>query len=271
LSNALVFAVPIVVVLINSVARLVLKKLSILEKAYTIVEQKYQATRNMSLLTIMNTALAIILINMQIAGVAEVSWFPVLNGAYQSFDADWYKNVGSALVLTLITTILATAVGNLAFGCIYACLRCCDRSCNCCNDRKTRQLTQENYENKNLGSNFELEMRYNGILTVMFVTMIYSAGLPILYLIAAAYFAVMYWVDKYLMLRHYRKPPMYDATLALKVIGWFKYALFLHFLLASAMFANTGVMKSFVDLGDLVEEALSKASVIEQEGLGDIF
>jgi hypothetical protein len=86
-------------------------------------------------------------------------------------------------------------------------------------------------------------MRYNGMLTVMFVTLIYSAGLPILYLIAAAYFACMYWVDKYLMLRHYRKPPLYDATLALKTVGWFKYALFLHCLLAAAMFANTGIMK----------------------------
>jgi hypothetical protein len=45
------------------------------------------------------------------------------------------------------------------------------------------------------------------------------------------------------MLRHYRKPPLYDATLALKTVGWFKYALFLHCLLAAAMFANTGIMK----------------------------
>jgi hypothetical protein len=108
----------------------------------------------MSLLTIVNTALAIIIINMNIEGIGSLEWFPLFAGAYKSFNADWYKNVGSAIVLTMVTIIVATSFGNLFFGCLYATLRCFDRSCHCCNDKKTRQLTQENYENKNLGSNF---------------------------------------------------------------------------------------------------------------------
>ena len=108
----------------------------------------------MSLLTIVNTALAIIIINFRVDGIEKIDWFPLLNGEYASFNAAWYKNVGSALVLTMITNILASSLGSLFFGCLGSTLRCCDRSCRCCNDKKTKQLTQENYETKNMGAHF---------------------------------------------------------------------------------------------------------------------
>ena len=80
------------------------------------------------------------------------------------------------------------------------------------------------------------------LLTVLFVTFIYSGGIPILYPLAALFFFVTYWSDKYLILRQYVRPPKYDNYLALKTLEWFKFALFFHVLMSTFMFANTAIL-----------------------------
>ncbi len=45
----------------------------------------------------------------------------------------------------------------------------------------------------------------------MFVTMLYSAGLPLLVPLAAAAMFVTYWVDKFLFCRFYSTPPLVRA------------------------------------------------------------
>jgi hypothetical protein len=74
------------------------------------------------------------------------------------------------------------------------------------------------------------------------VAFIYAGGIPILYLLAAIYFFVTYWTEKYLMMRHYVRPPKYDNYLALKTLEWFKFALFFHVIMSTFMFANTYIL-----------------------------
>ena len=54
-------------------------------------------------------------------------------------------------------------------------------------------------------------------------------------------FFMFYWADKYLILRSYRKPPLFDNSLALTLLHWFKYALLGHFIFAISMYANTDI------------------------------
>jgi len=93
-----------------------------------------------------------------------------------------------------------------------------------------------------LGPTFEIDYRYNSILTVVFVTMMYSGGLPVLYPIAALFFAITYWSDKYLLLKEYRRPPNFDSHLTLKSLGWFKIAILLHVVGSVSMFASQDIL-----------------------------
>jgi hypothetical protein len=51
-----------------------------------------------------------------------------------------------------------------------------------------------------------MDFKYANLLTVLFVTMMFGSGIPILYLIAALYFLFTYWTDKILIFYYYRKP-----------------------------------------------------------------
>jgi len=55
-----------------------------------------------------------------------------------------------------------------------------------------------------MGGDPSLDYRYASMLTVVYVVMLYGSGIPILYLVAAVFFFVTYWVDKILFFNYYR-------------------------------------------------------------------
>jgi len=50
-------------------------------------------------------------------------------------------------------------------------------------------------------------------MNIVFVTMMYGVGLPILFPIACLSFIAIYFLDLYLLFYVYRKPPDYDSKL----------------------------------------------------------
>jgi hypothetical protein len=89
-----------------------------------------------------------------------------------------------------------------------------------------------------------MNYRYTNIITVVFLVMIYSSGIPILYPIAAIYLTSVYWTDKYQLFNMYKQPPMLDSYIALKTLAWFKFALFFHVLVGTLMYANSEILQS---------------------------
>ncbi len=57
---------------------------------------------------------------------------------------------------------------------------------------------QTDYQNIYMGPEFLIEVRYSQIMTFYFIAMMYSSGMPILYVISFLQFGVMYWFDKFL-------------------------------------------------------------------------
>lgn len=49
-----------------------------------------------------------------------------------------------------------------------------------------------------IGSQFLLEFRYSQLVTTIYICFLFSAGIPLLYVIAFFTFFVTYWVDKIL-------------------------------------------------------------------------
>lgn len=103
-------------------------------------------------------------------------------------------------------------------------------------------LLQEDYEAINIGNEFMLEFRYSNMLTVLSVVFFYSGGMPILYPIAACFFFVTYWMDKFLLLKCYKKPIQFDEHLATETLSLFKYIIVLHIIGFLLMFGLTPLL-----------------------------
>ena len=106
-----------------------------------------------------------------------------------------------------------------------------------------------------MGPDFILEFRYSQLLSVVYVIMMYSTGIPLLYLVALVTFSIMYWVDKLLckhpfplflilftiVLKVYRLPPRYDMVLASQVRSLIKFSLLIHMLVGFVMLSNNNM------------------------------
>jgi hypothetical protein len=70
-----------------------------------------------------------------------------------------------------------------------------DRSYTC-DKKRTKKLLQEDYEALYLGPEFLLEMRYSQAISNVYVIMLYSSGIPLLYPTGFVTFLLTYWIDK---------------------------------------------------------------------------
>lgn len=116
---------------------------------------------------------------------------------------------------------------------------CCARLCSPFVPRHQDKLTQ-----MFLGPEFRLSVRYAQLTNTVFVTLMYSSGMPVLLPIAAMSFLVSFWVDKYLFLRFYRKPPHYDTRMGMRMTGLLPYAILLHLGFAAWMYSNRAIFSS---------------------------
>ena len=73
-----------------------------------------------------------------------------------------------------------------------------DRRGACFNDKVTKKILQEDYDNAYLGPEFFLEFRYSQLLSNIYMTMMFSCGMPLLYPVAVFSFFLIYWIDKWM-------------------------------------------------------------------------
>ncbi|CAJ1345309.1 unnamed protein product [Effrenium voratum] len=110
---------------------------------------------------------------------------------------------------------------------------------------------------------FDIKAKYAQLLTTTFVTLTYSSGLPLLYLLGFGYTALMYWADKISLLWYSKRPPQYDALLAKESSEAMLYACALHCIFAVLMFGQPCVFPTRQvggDLGALLQQNGGDAS-----------
>ena len=78
---------------------------------------------------------------------------------------------------------------------------------------------------QSVGPVFSLAEHHARAVSIVWMGFVLSAGVPLLLPLSALVLLVTYWVDKYALLRLYRLPPLYDATVNFAATGSNKYAL----------------------------------------------
>ena len=102
----------------------------------------------------------------------------------------------------------------------------------------TRKHLQDELNQLYLGNEFNLDVKYAQILTVIIVSLIYAPGLPVLYISTFSFLIVTYWIDKYLLLCVCRKPKLIDNKLANLVHKLLKYTLIVHLIWSIWIYGN---------------------------------
>lgn len=234
------------VIFVNILYVIVSKKLGSYEGHHSLDGQESSVAFRVLLGSVLNTGFVLLLVNARISkdGVLAsiflsgdghsgegVDVSSILRGKYPDFTADWFSDVGVALTVTMMVYVFSPHLPPL--------LRFCKFSCT----EKTSS-TQAGLNSLYVGPDFHHSIRYPQVCVVVFVSMTYSTGMPILYLVITTAAFTFYWVDKYLFTRWYRTPPQYDARISLQFSSYLPWAMLLHFLFGTWMLANRRMFSS---------------------------
>ena len=89
--------------------------------------------------------------------------------------------------------------------------------------------------------------KYSGLLNIAFVTMMYGAGIPVLFPIAALSYLILWLVERYYVAYTCQAPPALDETLTKNAISYLSYSPLLFLLNGYWMLSNKQIFDSEVN------------------------
>mmetsp|Transcript_7230 Transcript_7230/g.6337 ORF Transcript_7230/g.6337 Transcript_7230/m.6337 type:complete len:521 (+) Transcript_7230:2062-3624(+) len=234
-----VYGAALLITVVGMIASKVLEKITEIGKP---IDKNVEALSNLIITFVydfINDGVLVFLVNLNL-GISLAN-FPIFAGPYTKLDVFWYREIGSTIVLTMIFNIFSPHLTEFISLGILEILKCRDRSWTC-DKRRTKQITQKQYEEINTGPEFPITDRYSQIITLIWLTLMFSSGLPLLYPIAMCTVFLMYWVDKITLLRVYKNPLPYTYELPMKAMRLFKYAIVTHFIIGLYMYSNVQII-----------------------------
>jgi len=140
-------------------------------------------------------------------------------GEYSDSVRGWYAVVGAAVLSNMLANVVVPG-STVLFWMLVTKL---SRSKSTKKQKHQIQLLRL-YQNPP----FDISAKFAQLMTTVFVTMTYSAGMPLLYLFAAGYMLFTYWCDKTELLWGSKRPPAIDTTMALDSSQYMLYSVALH-------------------------------------------
>jgi ABC-type sugar transport system permease subunit len=131
-----------------------------------------------------------------------------MHGKYNDLTPDWYMNIGTIIILTMIFNISFPIIEMLLASIIKCIKRCWDRKC-CM--RKTSCKTKSEYIELFSNDIYPIEERYAFLVSVFLITFAFSCIIPILNLVCGLSLMLLYFADRILVFKIYQTPVNYGA------------------------------------------------------------
>lgn len=229
----------ILVVLINILIYKVVMLVSVhLIKFRNILSREIAIMRVIFIITLINTAAIVLLVNTDWETLTGMPFVELLgadgtvfvrSGDFVDFEPDWYSKVGVEVFILSVLNI----VGPYLLPATKFVVHLLEQRL-----AAKHAVSQQALNDLFLGEEFLLSVRLAQMLTMVFFTLAFSSGIPLLYVSCFAAFVVAYWFDKFFFLRLARTPPQFDTMLqqwALRTLEW---AVVLHCLLGFWMHSS---------------------------------
>lgn len=215
----------VIVVLINFILQMTFVAMSAFERHLS------QSSLNSSLMMkvfaaqTINTGFVLFLVNLNIE---ELNFGFIFGGPFDDLTRGWYTVVGVVILTNMLINIFVPPGTSIALSLLTRVKRCC------CGRVKHQAELLKLYTNPE----FDIKQKFAQMLTVVFVTVTYSSGLPLLNIFAFLYMLCMYWADKFVLFWGSKRPPRYDSLMAKEASESCLYAVALHCVFAIAMYGQ---------------------------------
>jgi hypothetical protein len=187
------------VVAINQALKRGVKGTAHLLKAHTIGEEMSSTASRVFACQLINTVILMLLLKSELPVASDLP-----GEHYPSIDSKWFSQVAAPMIKTMaiqFVTPWGIHAGTAMLGIV---MRIKGRRCT---------KTQNARNRSQAPAEFDIAGSYGEVLLAMSVILIFGSGTPLLYWVGFAGFTGRYWVDKYVVLRECRRPPMLSQSL----------------------------------------------------------
>jgi hypothetical protein len=150
------------------------------------------------------------------------------------FNEDWFLIIGNGIVSTMTINAFFPLIEFMAFwfmrwfsrwrdsGNIFNCKRQKQFEDDKC--YKTNSHMIKEYLDTWCGPPYEMHFKYAAMMNIVFITLLYGIGLPVLFPLAVLALVILYISEKLMLYYAYQVPPMYDEKLSKDVVAHLKVA-----------------------------------------------
>ena len=230
------------IMLVNFLLKTIMRKLTDFEKPISRSHIQIRVFKKIFMVIFINTAILTYIVNLSIPDISKYT----LEGEYKDFTREWFLRVGSYLLTLMLISLFSPHI-------IYLMLAYPIGACRrkfCFRGKKTQ------YELNILftGPEFDIAARTAQILNVIFTCYLYSGGIPLLNCTCFVFLLIIFYTDKWLVLRHFKKPPKYDSTLYVSVIKILPFCVILHCAVSLYVYGNPEIFPVKFDEIDIIHE-----------------
>lgn len=237
LAQSFVVGAALIVVVVNIVLNMVLTFLTSIELHATRSDEVASLTSKVFLSQFLNTAVIVLLVNAEFPFVRAVGLangvFGVFVRGHMSFVPNWYSAVGVGICITMLTSVVVPQVSSIVAILLRPTRFICARPVD---DDETKALYALD--------TFTTLTKFPVLLNIVFVTLMYSSGMPVLYPIGMLAMLVTYWLDRCCLLRCLARPAWQDAQVARFTARTLPWSVFIHLAIAVYMLGDPSVVYS---------------------------
>jgi hypothetical protein len=133
------------------------------------------------------------MINADITQITHYAFWD--EGRYTDFTVNWYKDVGGVIISTMTFNIAFPIIEFIGFCTMRNIYRFIDSGFTF-KSSKTKKNIIIDYVDLYSGPEYVIHFKYSFIMNVVFMTMMFGAGLPILFPIAVCSLCVLYVMER---------------------------------------------------------------------------
>ena len=180
------------------------------------------------------------------------------------FDSEWFIREGTSICMNMIMLTFSSYCYEIGMFILFRLQICYDQSCKCrmtslhkkkqkkkhLDTPNTRQIRQQDLNKIYTGPQIRIGIRSAYTFVFIFVILMYSSTIPLLYPIGMMFFFITYWLEKFFFFHYYQKSTEFDEELPIKSLMLIKYAIILHIVLAIVMNFRSEIFSHGIKLLD---------------------
>lgn len=213
-------AIAFVIVIVNVILKTVIIKLITWIKVDTESEQLTAISTGVFIAQFFNTGLLVLAVNANLTE-HQPHWFTkYFKGPFYDYVPEWYSTVGVLIVKTMCINAVLPYAGLASAFIVPALKQWLDRK-RTSDIYITKKTSMAMYKAVYTGNEYVIHFKQSGILNIVYMTMMYGVGMPILFPVAAFNFMNQFLCERIIVAYTVPLPPALDDRLSNNMISLF--------------------------------------------------